>query len=246
VTNGDALVTAASGSANTMILLNDYSNGNDMVIGRPGIKSMKDLKGKKIGVEVGLVDHLLLLKALEANGLKEGDVKIVNMVTTEAAQVLASGDVDAVAAWQPNAGQALKTVAGSQILFTSADLPGLIYDGLTVNPSSLAQNKAAWAKVVKVWYKTVDYLKDPKNDKEVLAIMSARVGLKPEEYAAFMKGTHFLTLAEAKKALVPGKGLDSLLGSSTIVDAFQVANKVYTSPQKVQGSFDPTLIQTLK
>lgn len=246
VTNGDALVTAAVGSPNTMILLNDYSNGNDMVIARPGIASIKDLKGKKVGVEVGFVDHLLLLKALEANGLKESDVKIVNMVTTEAAGVLASGDVDAVAAWQPNAGQALKAVAGSKALFTSADLPGLIYDTLTVNPSSLSKNKAAWAKVVKVWYKTVDFLKDPKNEKEVLAIMSARVGLKPEEYQGFMKGTHFLSLAEAKKVLGAGKGLDTLVGSSKLVDAFQVANKVYDAPQKVETSFDPTFIMALK
>ena len=103
VTNGDALVTASSGARNVMILLNDYSNGNDMIVAKPGITSVKDLKGKKIGVEIGLVDHLLLLKALQLNGLKESDVTLVKMATDQAAQVLASGAVDAVAAWQPNA-----------------------------------------------------------------------------------------------------------------------------------------------
>ncbi|MHA0111632.1 putative urea ABC transporter substrate-binding protein, partial [Klebsiella pneumoniae] len=60
VTNGDALVTGAGGARSVMILLTDYSNGNDMVVAKPGIKSLKDLKGKKVGVEVGLVEHLLL------------------------------------------------------------------------------------------------------------------------------------------------------------------------------------------
>jgi len=49
VTNGDALVVGSGGAKNTMILLTDYSNGNYMIIGKPGIKSLKDLKGKKVG-----------------------------------------------------------------------------------------------------------------------------------------------------------------------------------------------------
>jgi NitT/TauT family transport system substrate-binding protein len=246
VTNGDALVTASGGARNVMILLNDFSAGNDMIVAKAGINSVKDLKGKKIGVEVGLVDHLLLLKALQLNGLKESDVTIVKMSTDQAAQVLASGSVDAVAAWQPNSGQALKAVAGSKAIFTSADVPGLIYDTLAVSPASLAKNKADWAKVVKVWYKTVDYILDPKNFKEVVAIMSARDNLPPDEYAAFMKGTHLLTLAEAKKALQKGAGLDSLYGSSQIVDGFNVANGVYTTPSKIDPAIDPSFILALK
>ncbi len=43
VTNGDALVTGAAGTRNVTILVTDYSNGNDMIIARPGIRSMQDL-----------------------------------------------------------------------------------------------------------------------------------------------------------------------------------------------------------
>src|SRR5262245_43289828 len=77
VTNGDALVTGSSGAPSVAIVINDFSNGNDMIVAKAGIKSVADLKGKKIGVEVGLVDHLLLLKALESAKLTEKDVKIV-------------------------------------------------------------------------------------------------------------------------------------------------------------------------
>jgi NitT/TauT family transport system substrate-binding protein len=242
VTNGDALVTASSGAPNVEILVNDYSNGNDQVIAKPGIASMKDLKGKKIGVEVGLVDHLLLLKGLQMAGLAESDVKLVPIQTTQAAQVLASGDVDAVAAWEPNAGQAVKAVAGAKILFSSADAPGLIYDTLAVNPTSLAQRKADWAKVVGVWYRTAAWILDPKNATEALGILAARDNLKPAEYAAFVNGTKILTLAEAKKVLAQGPGLDSIYGSSKIVDAFNVANKVYTAPQKIESNIDPSFV----
>jgi NitT/TauT family transport system substrate-binding protein len=47
VTNGDALVTGANGAKNVMILLTDYSNGNDMIVAMPGVGSVSDLKGKK-------------------------------------------------------------------------------------------------------------------------------------------------------------------------------------------------------
>ena len=100
MTNGDALVTGATGAQSVMILINDYSNGNDMVVAAKGIESVKDLKGKKIGVEIGFVSHLLLLNALEKNGLTEQDVELVNVPTNETPQVLASGDVDAIVAWQ--------------------------------------------------------------------------------------------------------------------------------------------------
>jgi NitT/TauT family transport system substrate-binding protein len=126
VTNGDALVTGSSGARSVCILANDYSNGNDMVVAKPGIKSVAELKGKKIGVEKGFVDHLLLLNALKAAKLTEKDVKLVNIKTDDAAQSLKSGSVDAVAAWQPNSGAALKEVPGSTAVYTSADAPGLI------------------------------------------------------------------------------------------------------------------------
>jgi len=91
VSSGDLLVIGAAGKAAKGILLTDYSNGNDMIIAKPGIASVKDLKGKKIGLELGLVEHLLLLKALELNGMTEADVTLVGVPTNDTPQTLASG-----------------------------------------------------------------------------------------------------------------------------------------------------------
>jgi NitT/TauT family transport system substrate-binding protein len=246
MTNGDALVTGANGKPSKGILLNDFSNGNDMVVAKAGIKSMKDLKGKKIGVEVGFVDHLLLLKGLEANGLQEKDVTLVNMPTNQTAQALASGSVSAIAAWQPNSGQALKEVPGSTAIYTSANAPGLIYDLLYVSPESLSKHRAEWMKVTKVWFRVVDFIKDEKNKTEYLKIMSARVGLKPEAYAPLMKGTQFLGLAENKKHFAETKELASVFGSSTIVDEFNMKNAVYKQAQVVNTYLDASLILEAK
>lgn len=246
ITNGDALVTGATGSRIVMIGINDYSDGNDKVVARRGIDSVPDLKGKRIGVEIGFVGHLLLLKGLESKGLKESDVELVNIATDQTAQALASGDVDAIVAWQPHSGQALATVSGSSELFTSADAPGIIYDTLGVTPQSLAQNRADWKKVLQVWYQIVDYINDPETRDDAVSIMAARVNVSAAEYAAFLSGTRLLSLDEAKAATAPGDGLDSIYGSTKIVDTFNVENAVYETPQKIDSYFDFSLLQELK
>ena len=245
MTNGDALVTGATGAKSVMILINDYSNGNDMIVGKPGVESLKDLKGKKIGVEIGFVDHLLLLNGLEKAGMTESDVELVNVPTNETPQVLASGDVDAIGAWQPNSGIALKLVPGSKPIYTSADEPGLIYDVLAVSPQSLANRRADWEKVAKVWYKVVDYLYDPKTHADGIRIMAARVGVTPEEYEGFYQGTKILPLAEAKKFFAKGEGFGSLYGSSKIVDMFNLDNDVYKDAQDVDSYIDPSIVDAM-
>ncbi|WP_437722102.1 ABC transporter substrate-binding protein [Sorangium sp. So ce861] len=241
VTNGDALVTGNGGAPSVAILVNDYSNGNDMVVARPGITAVAALKGKKVGVEVGFVGHLLLLSALSSAGLAEKDVQIVNVPTDQTPQTLKSGGVDAIVAWQPNSGQALRELPGSTAIFTSADVPGIIYDVLAVSPKSLAERRADWGKVVRVWDRIARFIKDEKNLDEAARIMSARVGLTPEQYRPLMKGTFFLDLAGGMKHLEKGEGLGSIYGSSRVVDEFNVKNSVYKAPLAVDGYIDPSL-----
>ncbi|TVR47129.1 MAG: ABC transporter substrate-binding protein [Planctomycetota bacterium] len=241
MTNGDALVTGATGKPSVAILINDYSNGNDMLVAAAGIGSVAELKGKRIGVEEGFVGHLLALKALESAGLSAADVTWVNTPTEETPQVLAAGAVEAIAAWQPNSGQALRAANGSSAIFTSADIPGIIYDVLSVSPESLESRRDDWLKVVGVWYRIVAYLADEDNLDEALAILSARVQITPEEYEPFFRGTHILSLEEALKVWEDGDGLDSIFGSSRIVDAFNVAHEVYEEPLEIERYFYPGL-----
>jgi NitT/TauT family transport system substrate-binding protein len=234
VTNGDALVTGSSGGKSVGILINDYSNGNDMIVAKPGITTVAQLKGKKVGVEVGFVDHLLLMYALKSANLTDKDIKVVNVPTDQTPQTLKSGGVDAIAAWQPNSGSALKLVPGSTPIFTSANVPGIIYDELVVDPKSLADRRADWLKVVKVWDRVAKFIKDEKNLDEAAKIMA---------YKPLMKGTYIMDLAEAKARWQKAETLESVYGSSKIVDDFNVKNKVYKEAMKVEEYLDPSLAE---
>ena len=129
----------------------------------------------------------------------------VNTPTDKTAAMLESGNVSAIAAWQPNSGEALKAVPGSTPVFTSADKPGIIYDVLAVSPESLEARRADWQKVVGVWYRVVDYLKDEDNLDDALEILAARVNISAAEYEPFFEGTYILPLDEAMEGLGEGR-----------------------------------------
>lgn len=240
MTNGDTLVTGAGGGRGKMILITDYSNGNDMIIAKPGIKTLTDLKGKKVSVEVGLVEHLLLRNGMKKAGMKAGDIDIVNAKTNEMPQMLASKDISAIGAWEPVAGQARRAVPGSKAIYTSADEPGLIYDVLAVNPASVNARRADWQKVVKLWGKVVAYIEDPKTQPDAVKIMAARSGVSPAEYLPLLKGTKLLTLEEGKQVYVKGNGYQSLYGSTEIANTFNWYNKAYGVSQNVPSYIDPS------
>jgi NitT/TauT family transport system substrate-binding protein len=243
---GDDMVTGASGAKSKIICLVDYSEGSDMIVGAPGVDSIKDLKGKKVGVELTLVEHELLLQALKVNGMSQSDVTLVGTATDKTPQALQSAQVSAIGAWYPISGQALSTVAGSKKLFTSADAKGLIFDVIAVSPTSYAQHKDDWKKITEIYYKCVDYLKDPATMDDAVKIMAAKVGADAKDYAKNIPGTHFLNVAEAKTALKKSHDMLSIYGSMELSDKFYLENKVYKDSQKPSDYIVPGIINGLK
>lgn len=241
----DAMVAGSSGAKTKIICLVDYSEGSDMIIGAPGINSITDLKGKKVGVELTLVEHMLLLQALKVNGMSQSDITLVGTATEKTPQTLASGQVSAVGAWYPISGQALTQVPGSKKLFTSAEAKGLIFDVITVNPASYAAHREEWSKITAIYYKCVDYLMDPATRGDAIKIMAAKVGADPVAYAKNVPGTHFLTLTEAKERLKKSHDMLSIYGSMELSDQFNLANGVYKTSQSPKDYLVPSVIKGL-
>lgn len=246
VVASDAMGAGAAGAKSKFIALIDYSEGSDMIVGKPGIDSIKDLKGQKIGIELTLVEHMLLIEALQQNGMSANDVTLVGTSTNNTPQTLASGSVAAIGAWYPISYQALTQVPGSKKLFTSAEAKGLIYDVLAVSPASLAARPDDWAKIAAIYYKCVAYLMDPATRDDAIKIMAAKVGQDPAVYAKYVPGTHFETLAEAKANYKGDAG-----GATNIHDSMVTSDKVllaigaYKNAQKAEDYIDPDIVLAL-
>lgn len=65
------------------------------------VKSVADLKGKKVAFQKASIGHYLLVKALEAAGLKLNDVESVFLPPPDANVAFSQGKVDAWFIWEP-------------------------------------------------------------------------------------------------------------------------------------------------
>ncbi|MBK7452991.1 MAG: ABC transporter substrate-binding protein [Anaerolineales bacterium] len=97
----DAIRSLSEGGNVRVVLLTDYSFGSDGLVARPGIESLADLHGTRIGVETGTVGHFSLLKILEAAELTSDDITIVSIPTWEIQEAMLDGKIDAGVTWSP-------------------------------------------------------------------------------------------------------------------------------------------------
>lgn len=85
------------------------------------IKSIQDLKGKRVVLNKGSNVHYLLLKVLEANHLKLEDIQVVYLPPADARAAFEKGVVDAWVIWDPFFASAEKQL-GAKVLATGENL----------------------------------------------------------------------------------------------------------------------------
>ena len=66
-----------------------------------GIKTIQDLKGKRIGVTLQTISEFYLGRTLDLNGMNIQQVTLVDTKAAESEKTLLDGKVDAVATWEP-------------------------------------------------------------------------------------------------------------------------------------------------
>ncbi len=138
---GDAppIFGQAAGSAITYVAALPSNGAGDAIFVKPqsDIKTVADLKGKKVGVGKGTSAHNLLVAALEKAGVAFSDITPVYLSPPDAAAAFASDKIDAWAVWDPYFAIA-ETRYKPRVLTTSAET-------LKVNTYFLANSKFAAA-----------------------------------------------------------------------------------------------------
>jgi NitT/TauT family transport system substrate-binding protein len=234
---GDTMGPLAQGMNLKAVLVNDYSFGNDAMIAQPGITSVKQLKGKKVATELGTVDHFLMLKALEANGMKEKDVQFVNIKVQDCPNAMLSKNVDAAVVWEPSRSKILKEVKGSTSIFDSADIPGLIPDLLVMKGETVQNRSEEVQKIVDAWYDSIDWWK--KNPDAAIKIMARRTDTPVAEYKAFVKGTRIVSAGEAMQAMTKSNKPSSLYSSGESLGKFLIGAEQITKMPDYAAAIEP-------
>jgi sulfonate transport system substrate-binding protein len=123
-TTGEAPpIFAQAASARLVYLANDPPSpkGEAILVPKDSpIKTLADLKGKKVAVAKGSNSHYLLVKALEKGGLSYSDITPAFLAPADARAAFERGSVDAWSVWDPY--YAAAEVAGARVLTDGEDV----------------------------------------------------------------------------------------------------------------------------
>ncbi|MDA3898178.1 MAG: NrtA/SsuA/CpmA family ABC transporter substrate-binding protein [Desulfobacteraceae bacterium] len=87
-----------------------------------GIKTGLDLKGKKIGVNIGTSSHFFLGMFLIYNRLSISDVELVNIKVVDMPAALKNNEVDAVSVWLPYSQETHRLLQDNAIELPSSEI----------------------------------------------------------------------------------------------------------------------------
>ncbi|MBU0680278.1 MAG: putative urea ABC transporter substrate-binding protein [Proteobacteria bacterium] len=199
MTNMDALtIPAVGGIDSTVLVVGDFSNGNDAIVLLNG-SSVKDLKDRKLRIVELSVSHYLLTRALDMNGLTERDLTLVNTSDADIAGLFISeterDPKAAVCTWNPPLMQ-VRNVKNTTMVFDSSKIPGEIIDTLVVRTDAPDALKKA---LTGAWFEAmVNMSSHNKVGKQALDIMAKSAGGTLAEFKGQLKTTNmFYKAAEA-------------------------------------------------
>ena len=136
------------------------------------IKSVKDLKGKKLGVKFSSNEHEMALTLLKQAGLTTQDVQVANISAEDSLNSLLNGSVDATVL---RADQLEPAQAAGAVAIADNSQTGLIVNGLIATEDFISQHGDIAARLVKVLYKTVKWIDE--NEDETLKIFIEKTKL---------------------------------------------------------------------
>lgn len=196
------------------------------------LRTLADLKGKKIALNKGSNVHYLLLKALEKAGVAYADIQPVFLPPADARAAFERGSVDAWAIWDPFLAAAEKQI-GARVL---ADGKSLVanYQFYLASRSYAEKNPEILRIVLDEVAKVDDWGRS--NPDEVATILSAQTGLSKEVVA----------LAASRYAYgVKPVSVDVIAAQQKVADAFS-SLKLIPKPIVVKDALLPVKQVTTK
>ncbi|MFL9927621.1 ABC transporter substrate-binding protein [Herbaspirillum lusitanum] len=206
-----ALALMASGAKQFQMIAtpNNFGKAEGMLV-RDGVKSLNELKGKKIGVTYASSSHVLLLDVLAQAGIDpDKDVSIINLPSTELLTAYRANQIDAAVAWTPTFNR-IRALPGTRILLDDSAFslyksykmsPGP--DVLLVRSVFGKENPAAVKGFLQAIFEANAFM--TQKPEEAAKILMELTSLTMEEQLSTIKQTEWFSQAD-QKALMENPG----------------------------------------
>lgn len=219
LTLDEALELADESLTLKIVLVMNLSHGANVVLARPEIRALKDLRSKRVGLEYTVLGAFVLQRALERASLRPADVRILPMVEVEHERAYREGKIDAVVTSDPARARLL--ALGAHQLFSSREIPREVMDVLIVRQRFLDRYPNEIEKLLANWYKALDYFRSHPQD--AAQRMAPRVRLSPTELLESLERLHLPSRAE-NRALLGGTDPGLLVSARALVKTMHDAN----------------------
>lgn len=194
-----AAVGISSGIPYDIVYLYDLIGAAEALVVKQAIKTIADLKGKKIAVPFSSTSHYSLLSLLKLEGINQNELTILDMLPADMFAAWQRGDIDGGYLWQPTLDK-MKNDGGT-ILATSGDLAkrGYATFDVSVVRSEFAQQ---YPHVLKQYVKMLSqatkvYREQPQEAAKALA---SELGVSPDEALGLAKQSIWLDSSEQADA----------------------------------------------
>ena len=158
----------------------DISNGADAVVARPEIKTLADIKGKRIAMTDITLGLYMLSRLLEKAGV-DREVEYYK-----------KGKADILITFEPMKSHALKQ--GGHVIFDSSDIPNEIVDLLIVNKNIYKERRNDVCELLNQWYRTLDYIHN--NPEKAALKITQRMKVSESDYHKIMEGLSIVSRKE--------------------------------------------------
>ena len=230
---------AVDGFQPKIILVVDVSHGADVVVGRRGMRTMHDLKGKSVAVESSALGAYVLSRALTLNGMQASDVNVVHLESNEQPSAFEKGQVDGAVTFDPYRIQFLRT--GAKTLFDSTQIPGEIVDLLAVRASAFDKHPIAIQALLSGWFDAIEYMKN--EPKDAAQRMGVRQQTSGAQFQEALQGLHIPSREENLRML--GGPAPELAVTGRRLMALMVDAKLLRSGLAIEGVLAPGPLEAL-
>jgi NitT/TauT family transport system substrate-binding protein len=153
-----AFILGAAANEPVFIVANANNRGMAIMAGpHTGIKSVKDLKGKKVAIWPGSTQEAVILERLRMEGMSIRDIQPIRLQFSDHASALARGDVDAYVGAEPAAGISLANGTGVLVEYPYSTSIGPLNMILSASQKQVKENPERIKLVVDMHKKAVDY-----------------------------------------------------------------------------------------
>lgn len=237
LTLDEVLLLAETISDLSVVLVLDFSHGADVILAQPALSSLRDLKGKRVGLETTALGAYVLTRALQSVNMTPNDVRTVSLEVFEHERAFKERRVDAVVTFEPVRTRLL--AAGARQLFDSSRIPGEIVDVLVVRRTLSAKHGTEISRLVQGWFRALDFIR--KDRSRAASLMAQRERLSADEFLKVLQGLR-LPDVEENRSMLAGPA-PAIIPTSQKLGQVMLANRLIERPPEVKGLFDGSFVK---